>query len=243
MREAVDVLEKKGYRGYVVLRVPHYPWLGKLNINNVYYALDRALERLGVLVDYVATIEADVVLEERYFEKILQALSSSEKTCIAGGSLAPYGLPKDPFPFSRLRVHLWGANRVYRYSCWRRLNRAVDIRLLPAWDTDHVVLAVAMGYLVVQVPHAESYTKRHVRPFKGYGKGYADGSHGLPAWWALYKAATSMDPEYLAGYAAARIGSGKGNPYLRILRQVYRRAARRELVSMVRGFWLKQRSL
>ena len=230
--EAKKVLRDSGTR-HAVIRVPRSPRLGKLNINNVYYALHRALQALRENIDYVATIEADVVLEKHYFEKLVKRLENDSRACIAGGRLEPLGLPKDPFPLDK-PIHLWGGNRLYRATCWNELNNVIDIRMLPAWDTDHVIIATLLGRTVHQAPEAYSWTTRGIRRFTGYPKGWVDAKHGLPTWWALLKTIQyRLDTGYLAGYIAAKINSNDNHPVLRKIREIYSHAAHKTLIKKV----------
>jgi GT2 family glycosyltransferase len=110
---ARGILEKARV-DYEVIRVKRYPELGKLNINNVLYHLTRHLSKSSRSLDYVAVIEADVVLERKYFEKLINVFENHGKLCIAGGVLKPLGLPRDVFPLTTigpaglvsLRIHL-----------------------------------------------------------------------------------------------------------------------------------------
>lgn len=229
---AREVLEEASL-SYEVVKVRRYPELGKLNINNVLYYLSKQLSKLSGELDYVAVIEADVVLERKYFEKLSKVFERCRKLCIAGGVLEPFGFPKDPFPLTRVNVNLWGCNRVYRAGCWFELNREYDVRLLPAWDTDHVVLALYRGYHVHQVGGAVSVTLRGVNPFRGRPKGFTDALHNLPLWWALYKVLQYVDLEYLLSYVATRISRGELAEEVSPLREVYRYSAHRVLLRKV----------
>ena len=228
-------LEKHGYTNYKIIRVKRIPDLGKLNINIVYSTLNKALQKLQANPDYVATIEADVILEPLYLEKLIRYFKKNPKLCIAGGKLEPLGLPKDPFPL-KVNVNLWGGNRLYRADCWRKLNQHIDIAQLPAWDTDHVILALHHGYHVTQVPQAKSHTKRGIRTFKGKPKGITDAQHGLPLWWAIYKTIQYQDPIYIQWYITTRIK--KPNPQttkkLKPIKTIYQYAATHTLITKLK---------
>ena len=228
---ARSVLE--GRVRYRVVRVRRDPRIGKWNINNVYWLLSRVLDaEEGEPYDYVATIEADVLLEPRYFEKLIKYFERDPKLCVTGGRLEPLGLMKDPFPLRRVSVMLWGSNRLYRAECWNQINREVDLRKLPAWDTDHVLIALLKGWHVYQAPSAKSVAMRFTRLFKGAAKGVMDALHGLPLWWAIYKAVEYADPGYLTGYVASRLTKSGG---LRELQELYYRAALSVAAEKVRG--------
>ena len=108
---ARGILEKTRV-DYEVIRVKRYPELGNLNINNVLYYLTRHLSKSPRSLDYVAVIEADVVLERRYFEKLTKVFENNGKLYIADGVLKPLGLPRDAFPLTRINVNLYSYNRV-----------------------------------------------------------------------------------------------------------------------------------
>ena len=166
-------------------------------------------------------------------EKLTKVFESYRKLCITGGILKPFGLPKESFPLTRINVNLWGCNRVYRTECWFKLNNKYDIRFLPAWDTDHVVLALYEGYYVYPVRNAISITLRGINPFRGYPKGFTDALHGLPLWWALYKTLQHRDLKYLASYIASRITRRELAEKISSLRAVYKYSAYRVLLSKV----------
>jgi glycosyltransferase involved in cell wall biosynthesis len=212
---------------YEIIRVKRFAELGKLNINNVLYHLTKRLSENSEKIDYIAIVEADVVLERRYFEKLIKIFEKHRKLCIAGGVLKPFGLPQDPFPLIRLNINLWGCNRVYKAYCWFQLNKEYDIRLLPAWDTDHVIIALYKGYHVYQVKNAVSVTLRGINPFRGKAKGYTDAIHGLPIWWALYKAMQYRDLEYLSSYIYTTIFMKKFYEKISFIKRLYNYSAYR----------------
>src|SRR5437899_6158642 len=62
---AESALDKSGFR-YRIETVRRIPEIGKLNINRIYWQLSRLIASNQLSFDYLATIEADVVLESRY---------------------------------------------------------------------------------------------------------------------------------------------------------------------------------
>lgn len=106
---------------------------------------------------------------------------------------------------------------------------AISIRYLPTWDTDHVILALILGYRVYSVEKALSYALRPINPFRGEGKGTTDYLHGLPLWWVIYKTMTNTDPMYLAGYLKAWMYREdlvpSANTIYSLLTQIYRYGA------------------
>jgi len=195
---ATNFLDGSGIRVDVV-QERREPLLGKWNISRAYW---RASQELLPNLDFVACLEADVVLEPDYYAKVLHAFSGP-RIGLACGSLRPWGFPESPFPLPpewREKI-TWGANRVYRNSCWRDLSQTVDLRLLAAWDTDHNVLAALKGWQIVQVDDAVSHSLRGVNPHRGFAKGLADSYQGYPLWFVLMKAAKDRgDLRRLVGY-------------------------------------------
>lgn len=235
---AREVLARGGDVRGLVVTVKRYPELGKLNVNHVYYSLNRTLDHEFGLrsFDYVATIEADTVLEAGYFEKVAKAFERDPRLCVTAGRLEPLGILEDSFPLGLGGIIPWGSNRVYRAECWAELNELIDIRYLPAWDTDHAVLALLLGYRVYYTPVARAYHLKPVTAFRGFYKGVADAVHGLPAWWAVFKAAQRGDMSYLRGYLTTltRVNRYRGNGLLNQLRLVYRAASVRAFISNLR---------
>src|SRR5437867_4166635 len=77
-KTAESALDKSGFR-YWIETVRRIPEIGKLNINRVYWQLSRLIVSNQLSFDYLATIEADVVLEPRYFEKLVDSCETDSK--------------------------------------------------------------------------------------------------------------------------------------------------------------------
>jgi len=207
---------------------PRNPLIGKWNISFAYW---RACHYLKKDLDLVACLEADIILDENYYE-VLAHEFEDPRLGIACGEKLPYGFPDSPFPLpeSWKNKVTWGANRVYRFSCWLDLNSAVDMRLLPAWDTDHSVLAAVRGWKIGQFREAVSWNIRPVNPSRGFSKGMMNRFTGYPYWWNLYKALKTVDPYLLLGYACMAIWGGSSP-----LKKVYKEAITFELGRVVRN--------
>jgi glycosyltransferase involved in cell wall biosynthesis len=209
---AKKVLNESGIN-YLVLGVRRYPELGKYNINIVYHACANQSMRYGA--DYVAIIESDTVLERHYFKKLIDAFDKDGRLGMASGRIMTFSgheIILDPFPLPRNYVGLPGSARVYRGECWRELNTRFSILRLPAWDTDHAVLITLLGWRIAKINDAVAYT-RPDRPFKGFYKGVIDAMHGLPMAWALYRAVSRFDPDYLIGYLKCLINDCNEGTY------------------------------
>jgi glycosyltransferase involved in cell wall biosynthesis len=196
------------------------PLIGKWNINFAYW---RASKYLQKDLDLVACLEADVVLEKKYYEIIADGFKE-DNIGLACGILLPLGFPR-PSPLPEPYKMTWGANRVYRYSLWLDLNKIIDLRLLPAWDTDHNILALLRGWKIVQFKEAISWHLRQENPYRGISRGIKYRCIGYPIWWNLYKALKDLDPDLLVGYTCMALW---GTPSF-LLKDIYRQALISEL--------------
>lgn len=201
------------------------PLLGKMNINRAY---KRASRFLPDDLDLVSCLEADVILGRKYYESISREFDDS-KLGIACGRLDPHGFP-DSFPLPETYKMAWGANRVYRYSCWRDLIGTVDLSSLSPWDVEHNVLASLKGWKVKHVAEAESEHLRPVQTYRGLIKGIKYRRMGYPGWWVLYKGLKEADPRLFGGFVCAALWGVSLSP----LSTVYRRAFKSELKRTMR---------
>ncbi len=229
---AQNILKPSGI-DFSIINVKRYPELGKWNINNVYWHLNKTLEAISSNIDYVAVIEADVVIEQRYFEKIIPYFHKDPGLCITAGTLEPLGLNDDPFPLNKIKIMLWGSNRVYRANHWLKLNSISDFRKLASWDTDHILLTLSMGNHVYPIDHVMSWTFRNVRDFRGIMKGAADAYHGLPFWWVIYKTVQKKDLAYLIGYLRTKSKKKESDPVSDELAKIYQYSALRNFTRKI----------
>jgi len=207
------------------------PLIGKWNISFAYW---KASQYLKKDLDLVACLEADIELDKNYYTVLASRFSNPQLGIVCGSKL-PNGFPESPFPLpeSWKDKVTWGANRVYRYSCWLDLNRAVDLRRLPAWDTDHDVLATIKGWEIGQFRDAVSMNLRPVKTSEGFSKGMMNRYTGYPFWWNLYKTLKKFDPDLLIGYACMAIWGGSS-----VLKKVYQQAITSELRRRLRNLAL-----
>jgi glycosyltransferase involved in cell wall biosynthesis len=216
---AQGILEKSGFR-YKIVSEPRRSSIDKGNIGFVYHRAGECLDRD---LDFVACLEADVVLDKKYYETIVEVFSDP-KVGLASGILLPFGFQKS-FPLPESCKLTWGPNRVYRYSCWMDLTNAVDLRLLPAWDTDHDILALIRGWRVMHTKKSVSWHDRPISSFKGIARGIKYKAIGYPYWWVFYRAIKSFDPGLLVGYVCKTFWGDNSSP----LRAIYQQAIVHEL--------------
>ncbi len=226
---ARDILTGSGV-DFEIVTVARKKEIGKWNINNVYCSLSNLLRKENPTPDYVATIEADLVLEKEYFERLIHSFKRNPRLGIAGGPIGHDGSFPDAFPVYTGSKTPWGCNRLYSSHCWFELTDLVDMRDLPAWDSDHAVLAVVRGYQVTTVPNAFSLASRGAKSEKGMPKGGVDAMHSLPFWWAIMRFVQRKDPYYLAGFVRTNLQKDqmktrRKNDDLESIRQAYRYSA------------------
>lgn len=217
---------------FQIVNAPRRPLLGKWNISTSYW---RASQYLSKDLDLVACLEADVVLDENYYEAIARKFEESPRLGLAGGVMLPFGFPKCAFPLPRWWDDklCWGGNRIYRFSCWLDLTRTVDLRLLPNWEDGHDVLAVLRGWRMARVKEAVSWGVRPPNPDRGTFKGLADRTYGYPAWWVLYKVLKTNDINRLIGYACMALWGEPPFPFKNIYRQAVISELRRRVKKLL----------
>lgn len=232
---AREILANSGL-DYEITTVPRRKEFGKWNYNNVLWWLSKSILKEASSIDFIGTIDSDVVLEPRYLEKLVLRFARNPRIGIAGGPISPDGRFPDSFPLEGGRTP-WGANRLYSARCWFDLNALVDIRYLPAIDTDLGVLAAFRGYQALSVSEAMSLATRSASVEKGATRGGTDCMHDLPLWWAVARSIRKNDLYYLAGFMRAALEKHKfkshemGHCYLERLRQAYRYASAQAVTS------------
>ncbi|MEM2226108.1 MAG: glycosyltransferase family A protein [Candidatus Bathyarchaeia archaeon] len=112
--------------------------------------------------DYLAKIDADVVLSDGYLEELLRAFESDPRLGLAAGQTInePTGDPR-------------GGNRVFRMACWLEASWGGRMPEVPAEDTYTALRAMLKGWRVRLIPRAECL---HLRPnrLKPFGRKLAE---------------------------------------------------------------------
>lgn len=88
--------------------------------------------------DYVGLLDADVVFQKDYFDKLMQRFEEDPQLGLAGGVVIDIGTPRDRLPRNRLDVP--GAVQFFRRSCLESLGR---LQALPEGGWDALTCAVA----------------------------------------------------------------------------------------------------
>lgn len=152
----------------------------------VVHAFHAGLAALDIEVDGVAKVDADVSFGEDYFERLLAAFARDQELGLASGTCYDR-LTGSPQERRVTGDHVWGAARVYRWTC---LNDVLPLEECMGWDGIDVVKAQTYGW--------RTATLREL-PFHHHRlEGARDGSR-WSAWTAQGNAARFMGyrPSYL----------------------------------------------
>ncbi len=131
------------------------------------FALEHARE-YNIPHDYLGILDADIVPEVAYFEKLIRCLEQSPRLGITGGRLyiekGGREVPEDSGTIPR------GGCRLYRRTCFQ----AIGGRMPESanWDTETDVLAGLRGWQVAACPDARAVHKRVTYSRKGIARGY-----------------------------------------------------------------------
>jgi|SRR5690606_21799024 len=99
--------------------------------------------------DVIVKLDADVILPENYFEKIMAEFSSNPKTGIAGGSA--FIEKNGNWEYEKIgnKKQVRGPFKAYSRVCFEKMN---GIRKSIGWDTVDELLAKYYGFEVVVLP-------------------------------------------------------------------------------------------
>ncbi|AWI25589.1 glycosyltransferase family 2 protein [Flavobacterium pallidum] len=135
--------------------IQKYPFISLVNAvsdalhlpgSKVIRAFEKGYETLDENYDVIVKLDADLVLPENYFEKILSIFESDVKTGMAGGFA--YIEKNGEWILENLtdKDHIRGAFKAYRKECFLQIGK-----LKPAmgWDTVDELLAKFYGWKVV----------------------------------------------------------------------------------------------
>lgn len=171
--------------------------------------------------DYLAVLDADTVLEPRYYEKLAAKLEEDKKIGIACGRLegqAQTGLMLGLIPY------VYGCNRLYSKDCWLKINGGQIMKPVPAWDFYHNVYAEMFGFQTKRFDDILSWALRPPGFKKDFIKGYTSYQLGYYGYFLLFRAVRNRSPRLIAGYLKARFLDETEypiKPYVRYL-QTYR---------------------
>lgn len=130
-------------------------------------AVDHAA-RYGIEYKYLGILDADIVPETIYFEKLIHYLESSPKLGIVGGQLyivkEGREIPEGSGGAPR------GGARLYRRDCFEDIGGSIPKS--PGWDSETDVLAELHGWQVSKLSGAKAIHKRSTYTRKGQLRGY-----------------------------------------------------------------------
>ena len=136
--------------GIWVLRRPRAP-RGRAHGIPIAEAFNYAISAVDLSAfDYLAKIDADIVLADGYFERLLEAFASDPKLGLAAGRTINE-------PTRDLR----GGNRVFRMACWLDASWGGRMPEVLAEDTYTALRAIMRGWRIRIVPEAKCL---HLRP-------------------------------------------------------------------------------
>jgi glycosyltransferase involved in cell wall biosynthesis len=129
-------------------------------------AFNKALETLDGTYDFLVKLDADIILPDNYFEKIVEIFGAHPKVGIAGG----FAYEKDVNGEWKLnhpmnKDHVRGAFKAYTKACFMAIN---GLRNAMGWDTVDELLAQYHGFKIFT---EETLRVKHLRPTgKAYNK-------------------------------------------------------------------------
>jgi len=205
---SLDVIRNYADASYCIVKLPQKPQKSAKVMDSqetsVHYChvASEGSKKLDSDFDYVAILDADTVLEQDYYEKLIGKFEGQPSLGFAGGALlntTEVGETLGLLPF------VLGCNRVYSRDCWLRLNDGSSVlKVKGRYDTVHDMEARSMGYSPVRFDDVKSYALRD--PAKStFWDGYYSWLLGYHHWYFLMRAVRRRSPKMVAGYVKAWI--------------------------------------
>jgi len=130
-------------------------------------AVSRAA-RKNIPYRYLGVLDADILLEEAYYEKLVQYMEDSPDLGITSGRLCIVDGEKVTPEFSGEQPR--GPCRLYRREYLEAIGGTVPVS--PNWDTDTDVLAELRGWRIAVLDEARAIHRRPTHTRKGLLRGY-----------------------------------------------------------------------
>jgi GT2 family glycosyltransferase len=131
------------------------------------FAVASAAEK-GIPYEYLGVLDADIVAEPAYFEKLIGFMESSSRVGITSGRLyiekGGHEVPEDEGKIPR------GGCRLYRRACFESIGGTMPESAI--WDSETDVLADLRGWQVTSFLEARAVHKRPTSSRKGFLRGY-----------------------------------------------------------------------
>ncbi|WP_088341503.1 glycosyltransferase family 2 protein [Robiginitalea sediminis] len=159
------------------------------------------LETLAEPFDFIGKFDADIILPENYFEKVLEAFEADPLLGICGGHM--YIRSGDDWAYEPIanHDHVRGPIKCYRRSCLEAMG---GLRPYIGWDTADMILARYHGFSTRTLPELEVH---HLRPTGG---AYS-ASHGEKQGASFYHLRYGW---IIAGIASLKLAWKARNPLL-----------------------------
>lgn len=182
-------------------------------------ALHAGIASFDVPPDILVNVDADISIEEDYFERLLAGFDADPELGIASGSA--YELRKGAWQQRHVTgTTVWGASRAYRWTCLQQL---LPLEERVAWDGLDEFKANARGW------RTQTFTELPFRHHRREGErdgtawrarrnqGQAAYYLGYRPWYLVLRSSWNAlrDPSALAlvwGYALAALARGPRNP-------------------------------
>jgi glycosyltransferase involved in cell wall biosynthesis len=215
------------FSGIQLLRLPKEK---KAMIERVPAVLN-AGSRLLKEFDYLAILDADTILEPRYYEKLVAKFEANKKVGIACGKLGgktQTGLMLGLIPY------VFGSNRLYTRTCWLQINGGKVMKPVPVWDFYHNIYAEILGFTTKRYDEIQSWALRPPGYRKAFFNGYISYQVGYYWYFLLLRAARSRKPSLVAGYLKAKFSGAPQYPIKPYVRYLQTQRIRRLIKKIVR---------
>lgn len=159
--------------------------------------------------DYVGILDADIILEPEYYEKLIQRFEENSDIGIASGDLLG-----EPVKGSLLGLtpYAYGANRLYTRKCWVKLNNGKKMKPVPQCDFYHNVYAEMLGFKTKRFAEIRSWHLRPARLGNAFAKGYHAYEFGYYWHYLSLRALRNRSLSMIPGYLKASLSAVKQYP-------------------------------
>jgi glycosyltransferase involved in cell wall biosynthesis len=221
---------KEKYSWIISLRLPphprditfHYAYVCRQGFK---FAIEYAKEN-HIPYEYVGLLDADTMLEPRYFEKLIEEFEKDKNLGIASGAVY---VQKNNRWVKELNLigHPRGTGRLWGKRCFFDTG---GYRLLPSPDSVSNRLAIKMGYTIREFEHIKAYQLRETSSAEGKIKGYIKNGEmarylGKPLTrvilGSIWISIINKNPLYSFGYIYGAILSGKKIDTISWVRDLY----------------------
>lgn len=170
--------------------------------------------------EFVVKLDADLTLEETYFERCMEYFRNDPRLGIAGGTV--YNIVRGRLELEKTpNFHVRGASKIYRRDCWDAIG---GLWPAPGWDTIDEVKANMLGWQTRSFPHLRVLHRRLTGAADGAWRNwvkngranYVSGYH--PLFMLLKCLKRTVQKPYLVSAAGLLYGYVSG--YLRGIPQV-----------------------